>query len=612
MTNHTPLLVVTAGPARGRTLPLEGVIHIGREADNTLPISDPALSRRHCSVEASGSNVLIRDLASRNGVFVNGCPVTERRLVDGDQVRIGDSALVVMIPSSQSRQAEVPVVLDATSVATSTLTLALEESSYVRREWLPRISSARAVGDLRQLFALGSALQAASDVNAVHRLLLHHAGEAFPGCGAAVLGRPAGQDSLATIATKTTAGVELVVSRGLAAQALDTGVAVLSEDTRAVSVPLRVSGTTTSVLCVIGGSIGRPLERDDLQLAAAMGMIGSLALERAMHVEWLQSETARLREDAGIEHSLVGESEAMEGVYRFIARVAPTGATVLLRGESGTGKELIANAIHANSARARGPLVAINCAALPEALLESELFGHERGAFTGAVSQQRGRLEFADRGTVFLDEIGELAPPLQAKLLRVLEDQIVERVGARRGIKIDVRVIAATNLDLEAALAKGTFRQDLFYRLNVVSLTVPPLRERRGDIPLLAAYFVRKHATRCKRVVRGISPAARTVLMHHDWPGNVRELSNALERAVVLGSSEVIMPEDLPEQLLEAGGQDEDARGFHAKVAAGKRAIIREALQQHDGSVAAAARELDLQVTYLHRLIRNLKVGPVA
>jgi two-component system, NtrC family, response regulator HydG len=291
--------------------------------------------------------------------------------------------------------------------------------------------------------------------------------------------------------------------------------------------------------------------------------------------------------------------------------VAATDATVLLRGESGTGKELVASAIHANGARATGPFVAINCAALPEALLESELFGHERGAFTGAVSQQRGRLELADRGTVFLDEIGELAPSLQAKLLRVLQDQVVERVGARRGFKIDVRVIAATNKDLEAAIREGTFREDLYYRLNVVSLIVPPLRERRGDLALLSAYFVRKHASRCKRVVRGISPGAKALFETYDWPGNVRELSNAIERAVVLGSSDVILPEDLPETLLESTAAAEHARGFHSLVAENKRDIIREALDRSGGNVAKAARELELQTTYLHRLIRNLGIREV-
>ncbi len=345
---------------------------------------------------------------------------------------------------------------------------------------------------------------------------------------------------------------------------------------------------------------------DDLRLLAAIGSIGGLALQRLQHLDWLSEENARLRQDVAIEHSLVGESAAMQTVYRFIARAAPTDATVLLSGESGTGKELVAHALHTNSRRAHGPFVAINCAALPDALLESELFGHERGAFTGAIAQQRGRLEMADRGTVFLDEIGELAPPLQAKLLRVLEDQVVERIGARRGIKIDVRVIAATNCNLEEAIAQGTFRRDLYYRLNVVALVIPPLRERRDDLPLLAAYFVRRHAARCQRAVKGISPAARALLTRYDWPGNVRELSNAIERAVVLGSSDVIVPDDLPEGIHEFACDTDAPTGYHAQVAANKREIIREALERSGGNVARTARALDLQPTYLHRLIRNL------
>ena len=344
-----------------------------------------------------------------------------------------------------------------------------------------------------------------------------------------------------------------------------------------------------------------------LQLVAAIGTVGGLALDRVRHLDSLRAENTRLRAEATIQSNLVGESPAMQRVYRFIGRVSHTDATVLLRGESGTGKELVANALHLNSARARGPFVAINCAALPEGLLESELFGHERGAFTGAVTQQRGRLELAHGGTVFLDEVGELAPALQAKLLRVLQDQVVERLGARRGTRIDVRVIAATNRDLEAALKSGAFREDLYYRLNVVSLSVPALRDRRDDLPLLASYFVRQHASRCKRQVKGISPDSRKLFIAYDWPGNVRELSNAIERAVVLGSQDVILPEDLPENLLEAA-HPADGRGFHGLVADRKRDLIREALDKAGGNVAQAARDLGLQPTYLHRLIRNLGI----
>jgi transcriptional regulator with PAS, ATPase and Fis domain len=209
---------------------------------------------------------------------------------------------------------------------------------------------------------------------------------------------------------------------------------------------------------------------------------------------------------------------------------------------------------------------------------------------------------------VFLDEIGELAPTLQAKLLRVLQDRVIERVGGRRRIELDVRVIAATNRNLEAAMANGGFRQDLFYRLNVVALEMPPLRDRREDIPLLASFFVKEHAARCKRTVRGIAAEARTLLLRYEWPGNVRELSNVIERAVVLGASDVITPEDLPESLLESSNDEHTGRGFHHHIAAHKRQVIRAALQRHGGNVAAAARELELQVTYLHRLIRILHV----
>ena len=212
------------------------------------------------------------------------------------------------------------------------------------------------------------------------------------------------------------------------------------------------------------------------------------------------------------------------------------------QGESGTGKELVAHAIHSNSARAGKQFVAINCAVLSEALLESELFGHEKGAFTSAVAQKRGRLEVADGGTLFLDEVGELTPATQAKLLRVLQERQFERLGSTHSINVDVRIIAATNRNLEEAIKSGRFREDLYYRLNVISLTLPPLRERRDDISLLAYYFIEKYSKKCKRLVSGISPEARACLVAYDWPGNVRELENAIERAIVLGNTEVIVP----------------------------------------------------------------------
>jgi transcriptional regulator with GAF, ATPase, and Fis domain len=305
-------------------------------------------------------------------------------------------------------------------------------------------------------------------------------------------------------------------------------------------------------------------------------------------------------------HDMVGTSAPMRLVYDRIRRVAPSECTVLIRGETGTGKELAARAIHENSPRARRPFVAVNCAALTESLLESELFGHEKGAFTGAVALKKGKLEIADGGTIFLDEVGDLAPALQAKLLRALQYHEFERVGGIRTIKVDVRVVAATNADMEAAVASGRFRQDLWYRLNVVVLTMPPLRERRADIARLAAHFAAKYGG--GREV-GISPDALEVLCGYDWPGNVRELENTIQRAVVLGCDDRIVPDDLPEAMLDVpvGGRS-GAATYHQSVLETKRRLILEAVERAGGNFTAAARLLGINPTYLHRLLRTLRL----
>jgi transcriptional regulator with PAS, ATPase and Fis domain len=298
-------------------------------------------------------------------------------------------------------------------------------------------------------------------------------------------------------------------------------------------------------------------------------------------------------------------------VYEFVSRVAVRDSTVLIFGESGTGKELVARAIHMNSQRANKPFVAINCAAITETLLESELFGHERGAFTGAVSQKKGKLEVAEGGSVFLDEIGELALPMQAKLLRVLQEREFERVGGTRPIKLDVRLIAATNRDLKEASRTGAFRQDLYYRLNVVALRMPALRERRDDIPLLAAFFASSHGEKIKRRVNGISPEARACLMRYAWPGNVRELENAIERAVVLGSTDLIRPEDLPDSVIEETTEEgEPVSALHDGIREAKKLLIERAIDQADGNYTEAARILGVHPNHLFRLIRTLNLKP--
>jgi Nif-specific regulatory protein len=281
---------------------------------------------------------------------------------------------------------------------------------------------------------------------------------------------------------------------------------------------------------------------------------------------------------------------------------------VLILGESGTGKEVAARALHRNSRRAEKAFVAVNCATLGDNLLESELFGHERGAFTGAVGMKRGLLETAESGTVFLDEVAELPLTTQAKLLRVIQEREFTRLGSTKPIRVDLRIIAATNKDLRAAIAAGTFREDLWHRLNVVSIKMPPLRERMDDTRLLATFFLAKSSKRCGRRVVGFSPEAMAALRQHDWPGNVRELENAIERAVVLGSEPEVQVTDLPEDLWQAApAPSSGPLGYHAALREAKLRIVRQALEESANNYTEAARRLGVHVTYLHRLMRGLK-----
>jgi Nif-specific regulatory protein len=376
-----------------------------------------------------------------------------------------------------------------------------------------------------------------------------------------------------------------------------------------MAVPLQVFGRVRGVIYLDSTDPAARFDRESVPQLQAIGAIVAAALENARRVEELAAENRQLKAEMNVEHGMVGDSPRIRRIYEFISKVASNDSTVLIEGESGTGKELVARAIHRGSARASKPFVAINCAALTETLLESELFGHEKGSFTGAFAQKKGKLEEATTGTVFLDEIGELAPTLQAKLLRVLQERELERVGGTRPIKIDIRVIAATNRNLKAATETGAFRQDLYFRLNVVSLHMPPLRERREDIPKLATHFVQKHGRKAGRRVTGISPDARACLMSYEWPGNVRELENAIERAVVLGSTELVLREDLPEQIVEANHTGIVSEGgYYETVMDAKKQVILKTLDRTHGNVAEAARILGFHPNNLHRMIRNLNL----
>ncbi len=335
-----------------------------------------------------------------------------------------------------------------------------------------------------------------------------------------------------------------------------------------------------------------------------------LRVRNAMEKRRLKEEVHSLRTEArsafGFE-GIVGQSERIRQVLSILPRVAQTESTVLITGESGTGKELIAKAIHGASRRAQGPFVSVSCVSFPEQLLENELFGHVKGAFTGALAARKGLLEEAHGGTFFLDEIGEAPPAIQAKLLRVLEDRSIRRLGDNRSIPVDLRITAATNRDLDVAVKEEkTFREDLFYRLNVIRIHLPPLRERTEDIPLLTRHFLALHCQRLQRDINGFSPAALKILSAHDYPGNIRELSNVVEQAVALTAGPMIEAHDLPEKLLRP--ETEDALSPSARLSTAERDLILELLQARGGNLGRVAQDLGISRTTLWRRIREHKI----
>ena len=623
---------MVSGPLKGTTFPLtEDEVSIGREPYNQVSLLDSLVSRRHCVIRRDGQGFLIQDLDSRNSTFVNNMPVKERLLVDGDQIRIGKSILVFQGLPKVVSDDNASLKLDSGPTPGGlTVILRKQDAIYLQPSQLHATEST--VRDLNVLLNFSKGLNLVHGLTALQQKVLEAILEVSSADRAAILLTEEGTEGFASVVgwdRQLGPNQPIQISQTILNQVIDENLAVLCSDVSSdetfreaesllaprvrsvLAVPLEVQDKRLGALYLDANSQGAPFDSGLLQLVTALGNVAALAIENARRLERLGDENRRLQQELNIQHSMVGESQPMREVYQFVSRVAARESTVLIQGESGTGKELVARAIHNNSGRADRPFVAINCAAIVDTLLESELFGHEKGAFTGAVAQKKGKLEIAKGGTVFLDEVGELAAPLQAKLLRVLQEREFERVGSTHPIKLDIRLIAATNVDLNEASRTGKFRQDLYYRLNVVSLEVPPLRERPDDIPLLAAYFMARYSEKVNRRVDGISPKARACLMRYPWPGNVRELENAIERAVVLGSTELILPEDLPDSILEeTASSGEQVTALHDGIREAKKKIIEQAIEQANGNYTEAAGILGVHPNHLFRLIRTLKLTP--
>ena len=613
-------LAAVTGPLAGTTFPLGAeAVTIGRDRSNAIHLSDLTVSRHHCHIEPAEQGFRIRDLESRYGTFLNGVPVRERDLEPGDRIAVGSTLFLFLLAA------------DAAEPVDGRDTVLWEDGAYAAGTTIQAspfdpsgLEPATATRDLQALLRIGNALHALRSTEELARRLLELILETIPAERSTLLLLDRGGEPITSFTLERTGSTApFPISRTVIRKILAERSAILANDVRQTSVlgqsesvrVTRIQSLLAAPLVVWEGLLGAlyvdtldpkaEFEEHHLELLTAVSGIASLALTNVQRLEWLEEERRRL--DAIFDQDLIGESQSMFEISRLIARAAPTDATVLIRGESGTGKELVARALHRRSRRADRSFVAINCATLSETLLESELFGHEKGAFTGALSRKIGKFEVADRGTLFLDEIGEIPLPLQAKLLRALQEREFERLGGTRPIRVDVRVIAATNRDLDKALKEGTFREDLYYRLNVITMTLPPLRERREDVPLLASHFAAVVSRKLGRPVLGFTPEARACLLRHAWPGNVRELANAIERAIVLGDGEQIRLEDLPETVLDAASAGRvPISAFHDSMVETKKRLILSAVGQAGGNITMAAELRGLHPNYLHRLISQL------
>ncbi|MEX0704765.1 MAG: sigma 54-interacting transcriptional regulator [Planctomycetales bacterium] len=570
------------------------VTTIGRAPTNRIVLRDEVCSRNHCEVFQSGPAWVLRDLGSRNGTLVDGQPIAgDRPLEDGELIRIGTSDLGFTRDLSR-KFPELPAE-EAAPLAEGDTAYELifdehpageAEPAIIHRTRQNRYYSGgagdslnrdRASRELASLYQLALEMGSARNAQVLSEVVLDGL---FAGTRAdigAILMLPEGQpaparsDELFVAAYKTQADLAYQkVSEHLSRVVLEGSEAVLARDVAddsrlasrdslgeihaqsVICAPIRTEDAVLGLVHLYSTNPDNPLDPDDLEFTLAVADQLAVALDNLKEKESLadglaraETENQTLRRRLELENKLVGDHSSMKQLREAIARIAPTDATVLIRGESGVGKELVARGIHVGSDRRDAPFVTMNCAALSESLLESELFGHEKGSFTGAVDRKPGKFEQADRGTLFLDEVGEMSLPVQAKFLRVLEGHPFERVGGQANVEVDVRVVAATNRDLEHAVREGSFRKDLYFRLHVVEMVVPPLRERISDLPLLANFFRERFARKTRRPIKGFSREALDALMAHDWPGNIRQLQNTVERAVILCAGELVRAEDI-------------------------------------------------------------------
>ena len=610
-----PRLEAVTGPLTGAIIPIaRDRVSIGSDPSNELSIYDASIARNHCLLTRREEAIVVTDLDSPQGTFVNGVAVKERVLEDGDALRIGECELVY-------RNGSEIASTSATLSAVRHEVIDLRPAPLYHQSPMPPLQVTdvgRMARDLNALFKIANAINSQRDLESLQKSVLQLLFEVVPAdAGAIQIIDNIERNPTFSVSWKRedrlvpdfTVRHEMVLRSLWERSAVVADLSATARRTENVlCVPLVALQKTIGVIYLVCFSPTETFERDHINFVSSVAAIAAVTLESVLAMESLRAENRQLRQQLAADEPMIGESLQMLQLAETVGKVANGDSAVLVRGESGVGKEIVARAIHQKSSRSAQPFIAINCAAIPDTLIESELFGYEKGAFTGAVASKRGKLELAAGGTLFLDEIGELDTKLQAKLLRVLQQKEFERVGGTSTLRFNARVLAATNKDLEKAINAREFRQDLFYRLNVVSVSVPPLREHREDIPLLAIHFARKYAQRLSRPFKGVSAEARALLVSYSWPGNVRELENAIEHALVMGTSDSILAGDLPESLSNDDPAGQGASEYQDAVMRFKRRLIRDALKHTGDNCTEAARVLGVHPNYLHRLVRKLGI----
>jgi Nif-specific regulatory protein len=593
-------LIVVSGPKKGSVTPLTRRLTIGRAADNDIPLDDELASQHHCEIlPGEPDGTVLQDGDTRNGTWVDGRLELRTVLKSGSYIKCGSTTFLYI-------EGELPENLDLLINEQTDRNRALEtlRADYTVREQ-PVVFYR---GAAQALVGSAEACNDATDAGDLQARLLDGSFEMIPAIRGAILlnsrhGRRDPQNFISRIYRRRNndGPTRFTPSEKVLRQVYETGQPVINNEvTPTLCLPLRVSGAMRGVIYLEGVDPRRGFEPEHLLYAKGLAAFAGMAIRVADQHESMQDHIDVFERKLKSDYRMIGESKPVKAVQQQMMQVAPYDTAVLILGETGTGKELIAHGIHALSLRRNKPFVTVNCGSITESLLQSELFGHVKGGFTDASKDRKGKLELADGGTAFLDEVGELTPRMQQALLRVLQDHTFDPVGSQEPVEADLRIVAATNVDLEQAVRENRFRKDLFYRLNVFVIEVPPLRKRREDIPLLAAHFIQKLGKR--RHISGIAADAMDALVSHSWPGNIRELENAIEAAIIRGKSETIGLKDLPEHVTAKKARPGPVDFKHLGSEA-KRAAILKWREETGESVAEIANRFGITRQRVYQLL---------